>query len=393
MVVESVPVETLRPHPRNYRVHTPEQLDHLRRSIEQHGLYRAIVVARDYTVLAGHGVTDAARALGYRVVPVVKLDVAPDDTRAIKVLVGDNEIARAAEIDSGRLVDLLRDIHAIGDLLGSGFSDDDFRALVLPEPTVGRTDPDAVPVERATSIQRGDVFTLGRHRLVCGDANDGVAIADASLARVDLVLTDPPYGIDLDTDWSDLVGSLGSIGAAHHTHGKTYRRVTGDDAPFDPRPLFDTYRRTASEMFLFGADYYADRIPERLDGSWLVWDKRKPSQADAIGAEFELIWSRRRHKRRILRHDWFGFLSSDNGAEARDRVHPTQKPTSLLRDILGQWSTLGAVVADPYLGSGSTLIACEQTGRTCAAIEIEPAYCQVTIDRWEAFTGQRACKV
>lgn len=167
--------------------------------------------------------------------------------------------------------------------------------------------------------------------------------------------------------------------------------MLGDAGPFDPTPIFVSF--VAPEMFLFGADYYADHIPNRGDGSWLVWDKRKESQSEAVGSEFELIWSKRHHKRRLLRHDWFGFLSSGNASEAHDRQHPTQKPTSLLRDILEQWSPAGALVADPYLGSGSTLIAAEQLGRRCYALEISPAYVDVAVRRWEHLTGRKAERV
>ena len=133
-----------------------------------------------------------------------------------------------------------------------------------------------------------------------------------------------------------------------------------------------------------------ERIPNRSAGSWLVGDKRKESRADAIGVEFELCWSRVKHKRRVLRHDWFGFLSRSNGADARHRVHPTQKTVSLMIDILQQWG--GEAIADVYCGSGTTIIAAEELGRRCD-VEVDPSYCQVIIDRWEAFTGEKAIKV
>ena len=141
-------------------------------------------------------------------------------------------------------------------------------------------------------------------------------------------------------------------------------------------------------MFLFGADYFAELLPDKNKGSWLVWDKRKESQADAIGSEFELIWSRNKHKRRMLRHDWFGFSSSENGADARNRVHPTQKPITLLADILNQWGKDANVIVDLYGGSGSTLIACEQLNRKCYMMELDPHYVDVIIERWENFKGR-----
>jgi len=128
-----VPIDTLRPHPRNYRTHTPAQLEHLRQSIREHGLYRNIVVANDDTIVAGHGVVEAARSMGFDVVPVIRLPVAPDDPRALKVLVGDNAIGQLAAIDDRELTTMLRDIHAseLTDLLGTGFDTSQLAALVM----------------------------------------------------------------------------------------------------------------------------------------------------------------------------------------------------------------------------------------------------------------------
>ena len=143
-------------------------------------------------------------------------------------------------------------------------------------------------------------------------------------------------------------------------------------------------------MFLFGADYFAELLQNKNEGSWLVWDKRKESQADAIGSEFELIWSKNKHKRRMLRFDWFGFLSSKDAKEARNRVHPTQKPTSLLAEIIKQWGKDVNTIVDLYGGSGSTLIACEQLHKQCFVMEIDEHYCDVIIQRWENLTGNKA---
>lgn len=250
--------------------------------------------------------------------------------------------------------------------------------------------PGDVPEHPVTRL--GDVIVLGCHRLLCGDSADAANALRLLASRMPaVVLSDPPYGMDLDTDYSTIKGSAKSIGKQHGINGNVYVRVEGDAAPFDPQPIFDLYQ--APEMFLFGGDYYAERIPKRNDGSWLVWDKRQDNGSeDAIGSEFELIWSRRKHKRRVLRHEWFGFVSRDNQQEARSRQHPTQKPTSLLRDIMEQWTKPGDVVVDPYGGSGSTMIAGEQTGRDVYMAEISPAYCDVIIERWETATGMTATR-
>lgn len=239
----------------------------------------------------------------------------------------------------------------------------------------------------------GDIWMLGSHRLMCGDSTDASAVAKLMNGeRADLVLSDPPYGMKLDTDFSSIKGSLNSIGRKNYTEGNKYERVIGDNDDFTPALITTFFENFGycHEMFLFGADYFAEILPNKNGGSWLVWDKRKESQADAIGAEFELIWSKTKHKRRMLRLDWFGFLSSQNGADARNRVHPTQKPVTLLADIITQWGKDANIIVDLFGGSGSTLIACEQLGRRCYMMELTEHYCDVIVARWEQQTGEKA---
>lgn len=250
-----------------------------------------------------------------------------------------------------------------------------------------------VDEESEPITKMGDIWQLGRHRLMCGDStniNYVEKLMDGN--KADMVLSDPPYGMNLDTDFSTIKGSMKSIGNKNHTQGNKYEKVIGDNEDFKPELIttfFDNFGYV-KEMFLFGADYYAELLPSKNNGSWLVWDKRKPSQADAIGSEFELCWSKSKHKRRVLRHDWFGFLSSENQDDARNRVHPTQKPITLLTDIIKQWGGKCSNIIDLFGGSGSTLIACEQLDRTCYMMELDPKYCDVIIKRWENFTGKKA---
>lgn len=244
-----------------------------------------------------------------------------------------------------------------------------------------------------TKVKFGEVWQLGEHRLMCGDSTDDKCVKSLMGGEMaDMVLSDPPYGMHLDTDFSSCKGS---IGRKNNTRGNKYERVLGDNDDFT-EDLINTFFNCfpyCKEMFLFGADYFAELLPNKNEGSWLVWDKRKESQSDAIGSEFELCWSRQKHKRRMLRHDWFGFLSSKNGADARNRVHPTQKPVTLLADILTQWGKCKNNIVDLYGGSGTTLIACEQLKRKCFMMEYDPHYCDVIIARWEKLTGKKAVKI
>lgn len=212
------------------------------------------------------------------------------------------------------------------------------------------------------------------HRLLCGDAFDPDDMARL-LARRQLaaVLTDPPYGMRLDADYAKRSPKV--------VRGKTYRVVQGDDHDFDPVPLFGALDRVA-EQWWWGADYYCQRLP--TGGSWVVWDKHNAEGLEAPSAAFELCWSRKAHKRIVLRHLWSGYTAREPGQK---RVHPTQKPVAVHAEILDRWVARAGVVLDLFAGSGTTIIAAHQTERSALAMEIDPLYCDVVARRWQEHTG------
>lgn len=377
-------IDSLTPHPRN-----PNQGDvgAITESIGVHGFYGHVIAQKSSrTILAGEHRWKAAKAAGMDKIPVTWVDV--DDEQALRIVLVDNRSGELAFRDPAGLVELLKELtETPSGLAGTGYDGDALDELLAdlkPKPQHGQDEVTEPPAEPVT--QPGDLWELGEHRLLCGDATDADAVARVlDGERPGMVLTDPPYGMDLDTDFSTI---LGSLGRQRGTQGKRYERVKGDDQDYDPGPVMAMFA-DVKEQFWWGADYYAERIPDRSKGSWLVWDKRKESQAEAIGSEFELCWSRQKHKRRVLRHDWFGFLSSENGSDARNRVHPTQKPVTLLVDIMEQWGKGCTSVVDLYGGSGSTLIAAEQTGRIARLIELDPGYCDVICRRYQNLTGTK----
>lgn len=380
--------------PANPRQWKKADVERLARSIEETPeLLEArplIVIQQDdkYIVLGGNLRLAALKHLGRKEAPVYVL---PDDT----------PIEKQKEI-------VIKDNGAFGawdfDMLANEWDDLPLTDWGVPSweteteevANVTEDDFDEEQDEIHVRCQKGDIWQLGDHRLMCGDSTDLETVKRLmGGAKADMVLTDPPYGMFLDTDFSTIKGFLKSIGRKNSTQGNKYEKVIGDNEDFSPRlieTIFDSFGY-CKDMFLFGADYYAEIIPEKNQGSWLCWDKRKESQADAIGSEFELIWSKNKHKRRMLRHDWFGFLSSQDQEDARNRVHPTQKPISLLVDIMSQWGNDSRVIADLYGGSGSTMMACEQLGKTCYMMELDPHYCDVIIARWEKLTGKEATKL
>ena len=161
--------------------------------------------------------------------------------------------------------------------------------------------------------------------------------------------------------------------------------MIGDSEPFDASRL-TAFFAEVPEQFWFGANYYRRTLGgSDLNGSWLVWDKRPSGWNDdgagiddVIGSGFELIWSKNKHQQRMLRRQWSGFTARNNGME---RSHPTEKPVDLLIEILKRWTAGGCVIADPFLGSGTTMVAAEQLGRICYGMEIEPKYVAVALER------------
>ena len=381
-----VAVDKLIPYVNNAKQHSDSQVTKIASSIREFGFLNPVLIDASYNVIAGHGRILAAKKLQMDEVPCLFVEGLTDAQRKAYIL-ADNRLSELGEWDMELVMGELAELDELGfDTELTGF---DFQ--VEPEIIDDEDDIPEPPTEPKAKL--GDLYQLGRHRLICGDSTD-VNVIDRLMdgVKADCVLSDPPYGMNLDTDFSTIKGSMKSLGRKNHTEGNKYEKVIGDNEDFKPELITTFFANFdyVKEMFLFGADYFAEILPDKNKGSWLVWDKRKESQADAIGSEFELIWSRNKHKRRMLRHDWFGFLSSENGADARNRVHPTQKPITLLVDILNQWGKDANIVVDLYGGSGSTLIACEQLNRKCYMCELDPRYIDVIIERWENLTGEKA---
>ncbi len=355
-------------------------------SIKQCGYIAPIIVDENNVILAGHTRYKALKKLGYKEVTVRKVTgLTEEQKRKYRLL--DNKTNELAEWDFEKLKDEIDGLDFSEFDIDWGIEEDTETISVIEDA------PIEIDNTREPVTKLGDIWQLGEHRLMCGDSTDEATVEMLMNGqKADMILSDPPYGMCLDTDFSGAVGSLGRKGG---TRGNKYDKVIGDNEDFKPELIstfFDNFGY-CKEVFLFGADYFAELLPNKNDGSWLVWDKRKESQADAIGSEFELIWSKNKHKRRMLRHDWFGFLSSQNAKDAQHRVHPTQKPVTLLADIINQWGDGCDVIVDLYGGSGSTLIACEQLNCKCYCMELDPKYCDVIVKRWENFTGKKAIKL
>jgi DNA modification methylase len=194
------------------------------------------------------------------------------------------------------------------------------------------------------------------------------------LPKVDMVLTDPPYGMRLNTDFSKMESKLfkGKTGGNYH------KPVVGDMEDFEA----DIYMSMidCENQLWFGADYYCKKIPELEKGSWLVWDKRLDDSADKMwGSCFELIWSKRKCKRDIIRVKWAGIFGTEK-EDFKCRHHPTQKPLILIKQLIEKHPE-SQTILDPFMGSGTTLRAAKDLNRKAIGIEIEEKYCEIAVQR------------
>jgi DNA modification methylase len=390
MKIENIKTSHLTPYARNAKKHDAAQVSKLAGSIREFGFNNPVLIDKDNGIIAGHGRVMAAQSLALETVPCIRLGHLSDTQRRAYIL-ADN---RLAEIGGGWDEEMLKlelaDLAALDvDVTEIGFGAEDIAEMEMEEVT-GNTDQDEVPeppVDPVTVL--GDVWVLGNHRLMCGDSTSVDAVEKLmDGGKADIVFTDPPYGMKLDTDYSSIKGSAKA--KIKNLGGKKYDRIIGDHDDFTPELINTVFAcfDYVDEIFLWGADYYAELLPKKNDGSWVVWDKRGSEDADRIvGSCFELCWSKQKHKRDIARVKWMGAFGH---ADARNRVHPSQKPLALCDWFFEKWGKTGDVVVDLYGGSGSTLIACEKTNRQARLMELDPKYCDVIVKRWQDFTGKKA---
>ncbi len=378
LVIESVEVENLVPDPTNARKHDEANLKAIAGSLNLFGQRKPIVVTKAGVVVAGNGTLEAAKSLGWTEIDVVRVpaDWSADQVKAFAL--ADNRSAELASWDEQVMAAQLLELDAAGfDIAEFGFEASD--APVDPE----SVEEDEIPELSVVPVSKlGQVYQLGRHRLLCGDSSV-IANIDKLLDgnKADMVFTDPPYGMNLDTDYS----KMGDGGRKHDA-------VIDDNKQFDASFLLATFSY-CKEIFLWGADYYVETLGRKYPnlGSWIIWDKYSDERIGLLdgrfGSTFETCWSKTPHKREIAR-----VLVTTNYTARGDetRIHPTQKPVALATWFINKWGNKANNIVDLFGGSGSTLIACESLNKTCYMMELDPKYVDVIITRWETLTGQKA---
>jgi site-specific DNA-methyltransferase (adenine-specific) len=374
MIIDTVLIDDLELDPRNARKHDDKNLKAIAESLNLFGQRKPIVVWRR-TVVAGNGTLVAARSLGWREIQVARIPDDWDEHKVMAYALADNRSAELAEWDELVLTEQLKQLElADFDVEALGFD--------LQVEPVQDVIEDEVPEVLESRSRLGQVWQLGRHRLMCGDSSDRDTVDKLMQGnKAKIVYTDPPYGMNLDTDYTKMGDG-----------GKSHRAVIADDKQFNARFLLDTFSY-CKEIFLWGADYYVETLDRKYPelGSWIIWDKYSDERIGLLdgrfGSTFETCWSKTPHKREIAR-----VLVKTNYTAHGDetRVHPTQKPVELAAWFINKFSKPNDLLVDLYGGSGSTLIACEQTDRTCFMMELDSNYVDVIIARWEKFTGQTA---
>lgn len=414
--IEERPVSALRPYAGNARTHSRRQIRQLMDSITRFGFTNPVLVADDDTIVAGHGRVIAAGRLGMTHVPTVRLSHLTEAERRAYVI-ADNKLALNAGWDQELLaieLQALVDLDFDMELTGFSLAEVDLVLDAASEREVpGPDEPaDSIPPCPAAAVsRRGDLWQCGRHRVLCGDARDAAdytALLDGETA--DLIFTDPPYNVPID-------GHVCGLGRVRH---REFAMGAGEmsESAFTGflRETLGAAARTCQDGAIAFVCMDWRHMGELLAAgkhifselkNLCVWNKTNGGMGTFYRSKHELIFVFKvgsaphvntfglgetgRYRTNVW--DYPGINSFGAGRDAELAMHPTVKPVALVADAIRDCSKRGAIVLDPFAGSGTTLIAAEKIGRHARLLEYDPAYCDTIVRRWEIFTGKHATLV
>ena len=424
--IEMLPVAELVYYAKNSRTHSPAQVKQIEASIREFGFTNPILVDGAGEIIAGHGRVTAAKSMGMEVVPCLRLSHLTEAQKRAYVI-ADNKLAENAGWDT----DMLR--LELGDLVGMdfdsdllGFGSDELDGLLKElDLTGGQTDEnDVPPVPEEPTTQPGDIWKLGKHRIICGSSTDSLTIGRLlSGAKPHLMVTDPPYGVEYDASWRDKA-------KLNHSRGGAKGKVLNDDRA-DWREAWALF--PGDVAYVWHASTFSPMVAESLVVCGLelrgqiIWAKsqlvisrghyhqqhepcwyavRKGATAHWQGSrKRSTLWRYiddvlRDGEGVFIRREDADLLHAISGDESTvwdipkplksETGHSTQKPVECMRRPIQNNSRVGDAIYEPFSGSGTTIIAAEQTGRICYAAELSPAYVDVSVKRWEQFTGKKA---
>lgn len=406
-------VGELSPYARNARTHSKKQIRQIARSIERFGFVNPVLIGDNGEIVAGHGRVEAAKLLGMTTVPTLALSHLDAQERQAYIL-ADNKLAENAgwdrellAIELQQLIDLDFDV----ELTGFAIAEIDLILEEAESSDSAGSDPadDVVPDAGGPMVSNpGDIWLMGKHRLICGDARDPKAIGRLlGIRRADMMFTDPPYNVKID-------GNVCGLGSVKH---KEFAFASGEmDAGQFTRFLTDALGASARHL-LDGAIAFVcmdwRHMREMLDAgeavfdelkNLVVWNKTNGGMGAFYRSKHELIFVFKRGQAahtnsfglgetgryRTNVWDYAGISSVGADRDEELRMHPTVKPVALIADAIKDCSRRGEIILDCFAGSGSTLIAAEKTGRTAMLVEYDPGYCDTIVRRWQIHTGKEA---
>ncbi len=411
--IESRSPESLRPYARNARRHSKKQVRQIADSIQRFGFTNPVLISDDGEIIAGHGRVEAAKLLGLESVPTLRLSHLSETERRAYVL-ADNKLALNAgwdqeflAIELQALIDLDFDVTLTGfslaevDMTLDAVQDSDPEAVIGPE--------DEIPPVAGHAVSRmGDLWILGRHKLICGDARSAADYQSLMGGEVaDLIFTDPPYNVAID-------GHVSGLGRVRHREFAMGVGEMSDQAftEFLTQTLGEAARVSRDGAIAFvcmdwrhmGELLSAGKAVFSELKNLCVWNKTNGGMGTFYRSKHELVFVFKigtaphvnsfglgdtgRYRTNVW--DYPGISSMGAGRDEAQAMHPTVKPTDLVADAIKDCSRRGAIVLDPFAGSGTTLIAAETCGRSARVIEYDPLYCDTIIRRWERLTGKSA---
>lgn len=377
----------IKPYSKNAKKHPAKQLEQIANSIKSFGCLQPIVISNDGVIIAGHGryqamtkilgwteEREASKALkGEQFIPYILAEnLTEEEVKAYRL--ADNKL-NESDWDMDLAIEELKGLDIEMQKL-TGFDMD-----LLIEPSEKDDEVPDVPEEPKSVL--GDIYELGNHRLMCGDSTK---IEDVEKLmngqKADMVFTDPPYGIEI------VDKKTKKVGAENLAKNQKYSEVIGDDTTDTARDFYNTFVSLGYDKFIiWGGNYFTQFLP--FSNSWIVWDKRGEMTSNNF-ADGEMAWCSFHTRVRIYKQVWNGMIRE---GEKEKRVHPTQKPVRMLSEILQDFTKVNETVVDVFGGSGSTLIACEQTNRKCYMMELDPHYCDVIVQRYVNYTGNNKIKL
>jgi DNA modification methylase len=396
--IEQLPIGDLRPDPANPRRISDQELETLTRSISEFGLFDPIIARReDKTVIGGHQRLLAARKLGYKTIPVVLADLTVEQAHLLNIAL--NKIS--GSFDQELLARLLKELQEVPniDLSLSGFEDDELKKLLKSldarerRDRIENFDLDAAikDAQNAPIAKRGDIWLLGEHRVACGDSTDKKAVQGLMAgSKASMTFADPPYNVNYGESMKDKL---------RNNSNKIINDNLGDAfEPFLEKACKNILEFTDGAVYICMSSSELHTLQKAFiaaGGHWstfIIWAKNTFTIGRSdYQRQYEPIlygW------REGVTHYWC--RDRDQGdvwqvdKPSSSPLHPTMKPLALIERAIQNSSQSGDKVLDTFLGSGSTLIACERTGRICYGMELEPLYVDIARMRWESFTGERA---